>query len=64
MVEYLMVNITGHILANNNYVPPARVISVDSMKEFMHMQDFRVTKSQPSIHVSALGILEKALEYV
>jgi hypothetical protein len=55
---------TGHILANNNLTPPGRVISAVSVEEFLHMQDFRVTKSQPGIHVTAFGILEKALDYI
>jgi hypothetical protein len=34
------------------------------MEEFLHMQDFRVAKSQSGMNVSALGILEEALDYV
>ncbi len=64
MVAYLMHVTTGQNLANNNLTMPGRVNSAVSMEEFLHIQDFRVTKSQPGIYVSALGILEKALDYV
>jgi hypothetical protein len=64
MVNYLMDYTTGHILANNNFVPLGRVISAISMEELFHMKVFRVAKSQVGVNDSVLGILEKALEYV
>ena len=51
-------------LANKNHTPPGRVISAVSMEELFHMEILRVAKSQSDMNVSALGILEKALEYV
>lgn len=64
MVAYPMDCTTGHTLANNTITMPARVISAFSKEEFLHMQDFRIAKSQPGMHVAALGILERALAYV
>jgi hypothetical protein len=54
----------GHTLANNKHTSTGLVISAISMEEFLHKEDFRVTKSQAGVNVSVLGILEKALDYV